>query len=191
MKKILYVHGLASSGASNTAKTLQRLFPKFKVIAPDLPVNPLEANHLLQCIIVQEKPNVIIGTSMGGMFAQTLRGKKILVNPAFHVSKFMRKNIGVQEFLNHREDGVQTFEITEELCNAYEQFEAMQFLDTNEWENQRTWGLFGTNDTLVNCQEEYKKYYTNFQFFEGEHRLTPEVIENVVAPLIKEIIMNQ
>lgn len=43
---------------------------------------------------------------MGGMFAGQLRGyRKILVNPAFHVSEFMRTQIGVHEFLNPRQDG--------------------------------------------------------------------------------------
>ena len=34
--KILYIHGLSSSGASNTAETLRRLLPGVTVISPDL-----------------------------------------------------------------------------------------------------------------------------------------------------------
>lgn len=61
---------------------------------------------------------------MGGMFAGQLRGyRKILVNPAFHVSEFMRTQIGVHEFLNPRQDGKTQYEITSELCDAYQAIE--------------------------------------------------------------------
>ena len=73
------------------------------MLSPDLPVAPQEALDMLRHLCELEQPQLIIGTSMGGMFAQQLRGyKKILVNPAFHVSEFMRTQIGVHEFLNPR-----------------------------------------------------------------------------------------
>jgi len=43
MKTIIYIHGLSSSGASGTAKNIQLLLPEFKVVAPDLPIDPNEA----------------------------------------------------------------------------------------------------------------------------------------------------
>ena len=46
--------------------------------------------------------------------------------------------------------------------------------------------LFGTKDSTVNCKEEYLKYYSDYRDFKGEHRLTEENVENIVAPLIKE-----
>lgn len=127
-KKLLYIHGLSSSGMSETAYTLRRLLPEYEILSPDLPVNPQEAYEMLKDICKQKNPELIVGTSMGGMFAQLLKGyKKILVNPAFHVSEFMRTIIGRQEFLNPRRDGETYFEITSELCNAYQQLESCQF----------------------------------------------------------------
>ncbi|MEG1523336.1 MAG: YqiA/YcfP family alpha/beta fold hydrolase, partial [Bacteroidales bacterium] len=83
MKNILYIHGLSSSGRSATVATLGQLMPDVRIIAPDLPVNPTEALTLLNEICQQHQPCIVIGTSMGGMFAQQLRGlSKILVNPA-------------------------------------------------------------------------------------------------------------
>ena len=50
---------------------------------------------------------------MGGMFAQQLYDcKKIIVNPAFHVSRTMRKQIGICPFLNPRKDSAITYTIT-------------------------------------------------------------------------------
>lgn len=119
--KILYIHGLSSSGSSSTTRNLQALLPDYSVLSPDLPVAPQEALDMLWHLCELEQPQLIIGTSMGGMFAQQLRGyKKILVNPAFHVSEFMRTQIGVHEFLNPRRNGETHYEITSDLCDAYQ-----------------------------------------------------------------------
>ena len=44
------------------------------MVAPDLPLEPEEALDLLQKVCEQEQPDLIIGTSMGGMFSEILRG---------------------------------------------------------------------------------------------------------------------
>lgn len=114
-QKILYIHGLSSSGSSSTAKNLRMFCPNYEILSPDLPILPDEALDMLRSLCKKEHPNIIIGTSMGGMFAGQLRGyRKILVNPAFHVSEFMRTQIGVHEFLNPRQDGKTQYEITSE-----------------------------------------------------------------------------
>ena len=59
-KKILYVHGFGSSGASGTAKTIQILLPSAEVIAPDLPLHPAEAMDLLHQTCQTEKPDLIL-----------------------------------------------------------------------------------------------------------------------------------
>src|ERR1035437_3470427 len=171
--KLLYIHGLSSSGNSSTAKNLAQLLPDVEVIAPDLPINPVEAIRLLQEICKSELPDIIIGTSMGGMFAQQMHGyKKILVNPAFHVSEFLRKNIGVQAFLNSRKDGETTYEVTNLVCDKYFDMESSQFKGITPFDIENTYALFGEKDELVNCQKEYLQYYEKFDWFSGAHRLT-------------------
>ena len=115
--KILYIHGLSSSGASSTAQKLRENLPDFNVLSPDLPIHPDEALALLHSVCEAEKPQILIGTSMGGMFAQQIRGfKKILVNPAFHVSDIMRTQPGPHPFLSPRQDGETTYTITHRNC---------------------------------------------------------------------------
>ena len=186
MKTILYVHGLSSSGNSRTVNIIRRLLPEYHIIAPDLPFDPQEALTLLNNLCDQKQPDLIVGSSMGGMFAQKLKGyKKILINPAFHVSVHMRQIIGTETFYNPRKDGIQTYEITPELCDAYENMEKVQFDDVDQREMELTHALFGRNDLLVNCQEEYKMHYPYFTLFDGEHSLTEEEIAEVLIPLIE------
>ena len=42
-KKILYLHGFASSGQSGSVRTLRLLLPQTEIIAPDIPEKPQEA----------------------------------------------------------------------------------------------------------------------------------------------------
>lgn len=187
-KKIFYIHGLSSSGSSNTVKVLRELLPKVSIIAPDLPIDPYEALSLLRDISEKEQPHVVIGTSMGGMFAQQLHGyKKILVNPSFHVSSFMRKNIGIQSFLNPRKDAIMTYAITEKLCNNYADLESKQFTSITPFDVENTYALFGTNDDLVNCSEEYLSHYKHHIHFEGGHRLSFLNIEQIILPLLEQL----
>jgi len=132
---------------------------------------------------------LVIGTSMGGMFAQKLRGyKKILVNPAFHVSEFMRINIGVQPFLNPRENKETEYKITESLCDAYLQLEEKQFKGIDQLEQELTWGLFGENDKLVDCKEEFCKYYNHALLFQANIGLYLRILKDSVVPLGKVIL---
>ena len=187
--KILYIHGLSSSGSSSTARNLQALLPDYSVLSPDLPVAPQEALDMLRHLCELEQPQLIIGTSMGGMFAQQLRGyKKILVNPAFHVSEFMRTQIGVHEFLNPRRNGETHYEITSDLCDAYQKVEKGQFSDITEFDKENTYALFGTKDTLVHGYDEFMSHYEKASWFEGEHRLNLEVMRSSVIPLIEKIM---
>lgn len=192
MKTILYIHGLSSSGASGTARHLQALLPDIRVIAPDLPIDPDEALAMLRDLVATERPDIVIGTSMGGMFAQQLYDcKKIIVNPAFHVSRTMRKQIGICPFLNPRKDGATTYTITSALCDRYEETERRQFDGVTDEAVEKTWALFGAHDTVVNCREEYLQHYRNCTTFDGEHRLRYENIRDVLVPLIISITGNQ
>ena len=188
-KKIIYLHGLASSGATASAQTLRDLLPEYEVLSPDIPMNPKEALKLLYELQMQEKPHLIMGTSMGGMFAQQIRGQKtILVNPAFHVSEFMRTQLGRHEFMNPRIDLETHFEITEKLCDAYKKIEEIQFAKITKEDIENTHALFGTKDPLVHGYDEYMQHYNQAQWFEGEHRLNFTIISTIIVPLIKRLL---
>ncbi len=188
-RKIVYFHGFGSSCLGSTVKSLQELLPEFTVIAMDICVDPQEALWELKALCELEQPELVVGTSMGGMYAQQMRGlKRICVNPAFDLSQ--HKDIlqeGTFEFLNTRLDGETTFTITPEIISHFEEMEAHQFDGITDEDRENVYGLFADNDTTVNCEDIFRQHYQNVIHFHGEHRLNRQVIEDVLVPLIKEI----
>ena len=189
MKKIIYLHGFGSSGATQTADYLRNKLPEIEVISPDIPLQPEEAIQMLNRLCYEVKPNVIVGTSMGAMYAQQLHGyKKILVNPAFHVSEIMRNNIGTNKWLNPRRDGQTEFLIDEELCDLYQQMEESQFDGITEFDKKHTRAFFGTEDTLVDGYDEYMQNYIVAITYPGEHRLLQKWVKSYILPCIQELL---
>lgn len=189
MAKIIYLHGFGSSGATQTAEYLRYKFPEAEVISPDIPLDPEEALQFLNKLCHEENPDVIIGTSMGAMYAQQMHGyHKIMVNPAFHVSEIMRRSMGVNKFLNPRKDGVEEFTINETLCSKYEDMEKEQFKGITRYDKKHTYAFFGTEDTLVNGYDEYLKYYTETTKYPGEHRLLQKWVKAYIVPCVMQIL---
>lgn len=192
-KKILYVHGMSSSGSSSTARTLKELLSSYseciEILSPDIPIEPKIALQTLKELCEQEKPDLIIGTSMGGMFTQQLFGyKKVLINPAFHVSKSMRTKLGHMAFLNPRKDGATYYEITEKMCDDCQEMEAHQFEGITEFDTENTYGFFGINDVVVNCYDEFCQYYKKAFKFDGGHRPSVENIKELIEKIIIRIL---
>ena len=187
--KIIYFHGFGSSGASGTVDFLRKLMPEAEVLAPDIPIDPVEALPFLKDFCEQEQPDVIVGTSMGGMYAQQMRGfKRICVNPAFNMSVQSKVlKTGVHKFFNGRKDHQKEFKITKEIIQHHNQMERNQFKGITDFDRENCYGLFGINDPVVHTYDLFKKYYPHAIRFEGEHRLNDKVIKKVLIPLIEEI----
>lgn len=68
--KFVYFHGYGSSAASGSIQTLRIKLPDYEVITSDIPVvAPAEALPFMKELCSKEQPNVIVGISMGGMYA--------------------------------------------------------------------------------------------------------------------------
>lgn len=189
-KKILYVHGFASSGQSGTVTLLRTLLPSATVVAPDLPIHPEEAMDLLHKTCEEEKPDLIIGSSMGGMMAEMLYGyDRILVNPAFQMGETMGSHgmIGKLTFQNPRRDGVQEMVITKAIVKEYRELTEKCF-NTPEKEDRGTCvGLFGDKDPIVHTRDIFLSHYSNGIWFHGEHRLIDKVVHHSLIPIIRWI----
>lgn len=189
-KKIMYVHGFGSSAQSGTVRRIAMTFPQAKVIAYDLPLHPEEAMTLLREKTDAEKPDLIIGTSMGGMYAEMLRGyDRILVNPAFEMGETMASHgmVGKQTFQNPRQDGVQEFIVTKALVKEYKEITCQCFQDITPEEQGYVFGLFGDKDSVVNTYDLFRSHYPQAIRFHGEHRMTDESFMNGVVPVIRWI----
>ncbi len=190
--KLVYFHGFASSGASGTVQLLRKIFPSAQVVAPDIPVDPEEALPMLQKLVQAEQPDVIVGTSMGGMYAQQMHGfLRICVNPSFRISTSKLLHTGVHKWLNGRKNHEKEFRITADIIKRYNQMERKQFDGITPDDRKLCYGLFGINDTSVNPINAYNtftKYYTHAERFEGEHQLNDKVIHKVLLPLLKQLL---
>ena len=189
-KTILSVHGFASSGQSGTVTRIREVFPNATVIAPDLPIHPEEAMALLRQVCDLEKPDLVIGTSMGGMYAEMLYGyDRLLVNPAFQMGDTMKDHgmIGAQHFQNPRQDGVQDFIVTKALVKEYKEMTEQCFASVTPEEQDRVWGLFGDEDTTVDTYDLFREHYPTAIRFHGEHRMNDNSFMHSVVPVIRWI----
>lgn len=190
-KKILYVHGFSSSGQSGTVVKIREMLPGATVVAPDLPLHPAEAMDLLHHTCETENPDLIIGTSMGGMYAEMLYGyDRILVNPAFQMGDTMLKHgmLGKNTFLNPRQDGVQEFIVTKSLVEEYKEITAKCFAGVTEEESRdRVYGLFGDEDPVVHTHDLFSQHYRNAISFHGEHRMNDKILLHSVLPVVQWI----
>ena len=157
---ILFIHGLASSGRYKMADMLRIQLKPCSVLAPDVPVEPELALPLLEGICREEEPDLVVGLSLGGFWAQKLRGvRKALVNPDFYPSELLRERIGEMKYLSPREDGAESFMITEEICRGYEALEAVQFEGVDDREQALVEGFFASDDELVRHGSIFERRY--------------------------------
>ena len=196
-KKVMYVHGFGSSAQSGTVKRIQEMLPNATVVAEDIPLHPEEGIAMLKAMVAREKPDLIIGTSMGGMYTEMLYGfDRILINPAFEIADTMGAHgmTGKQVFQNPRKDGVQEFLVTKAIVKEYHEMQEQCFIGLEQLseeeqreERNRVWALFGDKDELVDTYDLYMKHYTQGISFHGEHRTNDKVFHDSVLPLIRWI----
>ena len=128
-KTIVYLHGYGSSSQSNTAKYLAKKMPEYNVIAPDIPVDPVEALPFLKDYCETHHADLVIGTSMGGMYAmQMTRCLRICVNPALHLSQVKDvMQVGTFEYFQPTSDGRTHYTITKEIIQHFKEMEQHLF----------------------------------------------------------------
>jgi len=195
MKKILYLHGFASSGASGTVELLRKEFwgadaaHRAAVVAPDIPVDPAVALPMLKELAAKERPVLVIGTSMGGQYAQQLRGfLRICVNPCFALSKkFSILHVGKHKWLNRRADGELEFHVTKDTIAHFREMESRQFDGLTDEDRTLCHGLFGDEDELrAESQPEFERHYPGMaHVFSGGHRMNSEVVARTLVPFIR------
>lgn len=194
MKKILFLHGFASSGHSGTVITLRQLLyaDGVSVIAPDIPVMPQEAMDFIQQLVEEEQPDVIVTTSMGGLYGEQLRGiPRVLINPALSMSRLLIfGGMGRREFHNKRADGAKDFKVDKEMVAQFKALEKNTGKGITPDDKKLVWGLFGDKDKRVNHQKDFVKLYgkDHFVVFDGEHSLNDKVLSKVVLPIVRQLL---
>ncbi len=189
-RTVIYLHGYGSSARSGTVVTLRKMLHGYDVIAPDIPVDPAEALPFLRELCDYVKPDAVLGTSMGGMYAHQMKGcLRICVNPAFEISTLTDVlKVGTFEYFRPRLDGVTHFEITPDIIRHFAEMEAVQFDGITDEDRRQVWGLFADNDTLVHGEPLFLQHYTNVRHFHGEHRMNDRVIRASIVPFLRSLV---
>lgn len=109
------------------------------------------------------------------------------------VNAFKRELGKSLPFLSPRLDGIREFAVTKELYSLYEQMDSKQFdferSDYNHHATKYVIGLFGLQDNIVNCKDEFINNFdisncAVYHEYNGGHRLADAEIENVLKPAI-------
>ena len=189
-KTIVYLHGYGSSSQSNTAQYLAKKMPEYNVIAPDIPVDPAEALPFLKDYCETNHADLVIGTSMGAMYAmQMTRCLRICVNPALHLSQVKDVlQVGTFEYFQPTANGRTHYTITEEIIQHFKEMEQHMFGRETSEGRYNCWGFFADGDTLVNCKDEYAQHFTHVEDFHGGHRMNNQVIRDIIIPAAKRIL---
>ena len=194
MKTIIYLHGFAGSGASGTATSMRNALYEqgVQVLAPDIPVQPLDAMDFLRQYVNDNTPELIVGTSMGAMYAEQLRGHlRILVNPSFCMARLlMFMGMGRKPFRNPRADGATDLKVDKEMIAQFKEVEKHSFEHITPEDRLLVYGMFGNHDKRVNCQPQFLKHYMkeHFSTFDGEHYLNDTILKKSVLPRIKTLL---
>lgn len=148
---MMYIHGFMSGANGSKQKQLQRhLKNRYRVIAPEVDANPQTSLIKLNKIIQQEKPEIIIGTSLGGwmtLMCDSGNAELVIVNPCtspeITLARWLNQE---QKYFCQRLDGVQTYTLTQKTLNKYLKYDTASAVREKE---QRIHALCSTKDELI------------------------------------------
>ena len=190
-KTIVYLQGYGSTGKSSTAIYIRKRLPEYEVLTPDIPINPKEALSFLKNYCKKNLPDLIIGTSMGAMYAMQMHNYlRICVNPALRMSELTDiLKPGTFKYFQPTQKGETHFTITEDTIQQFREMEAHLFDGVNGTNRLFCWGFFGNEDTTVNCREEFEKHFSpNIKTFHGGHRMTNNILKEVILPFVENLL---
>ena len=190
----IYVHGLASGANAATGKTLSKRYDNFNWITTDfgedLAANVRQLNECIQ----EHKPQLIVGTSMGGLtllYADAPDAVKIAINPALSIADCVRNTIGLgrHKYFCKRLDGATEFELTEEMCKGYETYIAVHKPSLGK----SSYAVFAIHDELLGDEASLVAQkivgdcgYKVLVDPEGTHRIKPSTIDLIDNEIISK-----
>jgi len=182
---ILYIHGFSSSSKSSTPKYFKKKL-KDTIYSFDIPTSPEQAILFIDKKIKELNIDIIIGTSLGGVYAYHFDLPKIVINPAFQLNL----NEGNYTFLNERTNGETEFNITKNDVNYFNELvESFKNKEVKEKLFYTSYILIGNSDDIVQFDliDQYTNKYDEIITKDFGHRLTNEIIDNSVFPIIEKL----
>ena len=151
MPVMMYVHGFLSGANGSKHKQLQDHFKGlYRVIAPELDADPDKSLAILNEIIKRERPEIIIGTSLGGwmtLMCDSHDAKLVVVNPSTEPYVTLGRWLNQpQQYFCNRLDGEQTYTLTQEVLDRYSKYDT---LGEVKKKLNRLYALCSTQDELI------------------------------------------
>ncbi|MCM1139196.1 MAG: hypothetical protein NC248_12100 [Bacteroides sp.] len=134
-KYLMYLHGFMSGANGDKQQQLRRkLKGRYEVIAPELTADPDSSLAIINKMIVEYRPEIIVGTSLGGfmvLMCDSGDARLLIANPCLcpqeEISRW--KDIP-QTYFCQRLDGVQTYTLTQDVLDKYLKYEAVEAAKT-------------------------------------------------------------
>ena len=148
---MMYLHGCMSGANGAKQRQLQKRFKgQFRVIAPELYAKPEISLKIINELIEKEKPEIIVGTSLGGFMAlmcEAADADLVIVNPCLfpntQLALWCDKEL---PYFCQRLDGVQTYRLTQAVLDRYLDYNIFDILQAI---NHHVWALCSTADDLL------------------------------------------
>lgn len=150
---IMYIHGFRSSANCNTARHLREKWgDKARIITPEVNCNPKQSLDKINSLITAENPKIIIGSSMGGLYAARAYSRNalvILINPLLIADRYLKKHVNVTyDYLSPRTDGEKQITLTqknyEDLCELSDPYSFWY-----HHSGERIFAIVSTNDEVL------------------------------------------
>lgn len=121
---MMYIHGFRSGANGSKQKELQQHFEgRYRVIAPEVDADPDKSLAVINEIIAREKPEIIVGTSLGGwmtLMCDSGDAQLAVVNPSLYPQRTLARWVGQElPYFCQRLDGKQTYTLTQEVLDKY------------------------------------------------------------------------
>lgn len=148
---MMYVHGFMSGSNGAKQRQLQKQFNnRYRVIAPELDADPDKSLAILNQIIKEENPEILVGTSLGGwmtLMCDSGDAELVIVNPGMfpHITLARWLN-EKQTYFCERLDGLQTYTLTQDVIDKYLKYDAVSAVKEKQ---HRLHVLCSTQDEII------------------------------------------
>lgn len=190
----IYVHGLASGANATTFDKLAKRFPQFIWMSTDFGEDLAENVEQLNEMIHTNYPQLIVGTSMGGLavlYADAPKAVKVVCNPALSIADSVRNTIGLGKhpYFCERMNGATEFELTEPMCQRYERYIASHTPSLG----RANYAIFSAHDELLGDEASAaaqqvvaESGYRVLIDSKGKHRMQSSTIDLIAKEVIEK-----
>lgn len=121
---MMYIHGFRSGANGSKREQLQQHFEgRYRVIAPEVDADPEKSLAKLNKIIACEKPEIVVGTSLGGwmtIMCDSGDAELVVVNPSTEPQNTLAQWVDLElPYFCERLDGLQTYTLTQKVLDKY------------------------------------------------------------------------